>query len=308
MPQLNPAKRSTDEVRILSVDGGGNRGILPARILQEIEKRTQRKAADLFHLMAGTSTGGIIACGLAAGMAGKALGDLYAARGARIFAAFLCSGQQIQANWRGPKYSAEVLDGILNDALGQTSLRDVGSTELLIPTYVIELSKPQMADGVVSTRTPMFFKTWAARGMASPRINTPMNIILRSGMWHGPLLQLLLIFRRRNRELIKEDTFGVVDGGVFANNPSLCALASAYKLYPGAKFTLVSLGTGSLERDITYGAAKHWGDLHWLHPILSILMDGNADSICYQCDQVLRDRHKQFQNHARARSTQSAIS
>ena len=52
------------QIRILSIDGGGIRGIIPAMILAEIERRTHRRIADLFHLIAGTSTGGILALGL----------------------------------------------------------------------------------------------------------------------------------------------------------------------------------------------------------------------------------------------------
>ena len=48
-------------VRVLSIDGGGIRGVIPAAVLTEIERRTDRPAAELFDLIAGTSTGGIIA-------------------------------------------------------------------------------------------------------------------------------------------------------------------------------------------------------------------------------------------------------
>ena len=87
----------------------------------------------------------------------------------------------------------------------------------------------------------------------------------------------------------------MIDGGVFANNPSMCALVSAYKLYPEAEdFIVVSLGTGSLERPIPYNEAKDWGLVHWARPILNVLMDGNADTTCYQLDQVLGESHYRF--------------
>jgi hypothetical protein len=88
----------------------------------------------------------------------------------------------------------------------------------------------------------------------------------------------------------------MIDGGVFANNPSMCALASAYKLYPAAEgYIVVSLGTGSLERPIPYNQAKDWGLVHWARPILNVLMDGNADTTCYQLDQVLGKSHYRFE-------------
>ena len=72
-------------IRILSVDGGGIRGIIPARILQRIEEGTEKHAIDLFHLIAGTSTGGIIGCGLLKGKTAAELAQLYADRGGEIF-------------------------------------------------------------------------------------------------------------------------------------------------------------------------------------------------------------------------------
>src|SRR5215472_16748701 len=72
-------------IRILSIDGGGIRGIIPARILQRIEESTGKPASTLFHLMAGTSTGGILGCGLAKEKPARQIADLYAKRGGEIF-------------------------------------------------------------------------------------------------------------------------------------------------------------------------------------------------------------------------------
>jgi patatin-like phospholipase/acyl hydrolase len=73
-------------IRILSIDGGGIRGIIPARILQRIEEGTgDNRANDLFHLIAGTSTGGIIGCGLMKGKKAAEMAQLYADRGGDIF-------------------------------------------------------------------------------------------------------------------------------------------------------------------------------------------------------------------------------
>jgi hypothetical protein len=295
MPQIEAGKHDNQDIHILSIDGGGIRGILPARILQEIERRLNKTAAEMFHLISGTSTGGIIACGLATGNSAKDLGDLYHQRGGEIFARSMWQRISNPADLAGPKYAPGVLEGILAQVLQDKTLRDVTAAELLVPTYAIELSKPQNSEGVVSTRAPMFFKTWKARGVQLGDGDKPLdfNFALKdvaratsAAPTYFPPAQI------RNES---NDLFGVVDGGVFANNPALCALSAAYVLYPGANFTLVSLGTGSLERRIPYDDAKGWGDLQWLHPILSVLMDGNADTVSYQCDQVLGGRHFRFE-------------
>jgi predicted acylesterase/phospholipase RssA len=82
-------------VRILSIDGGGIRGIIPAFVIQNLEQRTGRAMRDLFHMIAGTSTGGLLACGLArpsTPMSGAELEELYVNNGPKIFARSLWDG------------------------------------------------------------------------------------------------------------------------------------------------------------------------------------------------------------------------
>jgi hypothetical protein len=279
-----------EELRILSIDGGGIRGILPARVIEHIEQETGRSAKDLFHLIAGTSTGGIIGCGLLAGKTAKELGDLYAKRGGEIFSRSLWQTVSTLDNLNGPKYSADTLEAILKEQLGESWLGDTQGVELLVPAYMIELPTPIDDHGVPTTRQPYLFKSWKARGTrldpgddrrkldfrlrdiaratsAAPTYFSPARIQNRSGEW-----------------------FAAVDGGVFANTPSMSALVAAYKLYPGLAarhVIVVSLGTGSRERPIPYDRARNWGELSWLHPILSILMDGSADTVSYSVDQVI---------------------
>jgi hypothetical protein len=67
----------------------------------------------------------------------------------------------------------------------------------------------------------------------------------------------------------------------------MCALVSAYCVFSQAKkFMIVSLGTGSLERPIPYAEAKDWGLVHWARPLLNVLFDGNADTTCYEVEQM----------------------
>ncbi|HEY1962863.1 MAG TPA: patatin-like phospholipase family protein [Rhizomicrobium sp.] len=296
MPQPNLGPRNAqDNIFILSIDGGGIRGILPARVIAEIERRTDRPAASLFHMISGTSTGGIIACGLASGHSASDLGNLYAQHGGEIFARSMWQRASNPAQLTGPKYQPDNLEAILRSTLGNALLGDIRSTEILIPTYAIQLFEEEENDGVASSRKPMFFKSWKARsvGLAPGEKPEQFNFLLRDVARATSAAPTY--FPPANVTNSAGESFGVVDGGVFANNPSLCALSAASVLYPGATYTVVSLGTGSLERRIPYAEARSWGDLNWLHPILSILMDGNADTVCYQCDQLLGGRHKRFE-------------
>ena len=124
------AALSAQTIRILALDGGGIRGILSARLLQEIEQRTGKPATDLFHLIAGTSIGGITACGLLKGMSAKALGDLYAARGGEIFSHSLWHTVTTLDNLAGPKYAPTALETILKEQLGDTWLSQTRDTQV----------------------------------------------------------------------------------------------------------------------------------------------------------------------------------
>jgi hypothetical protein len=299
MGQTETAALPAQTIRILALDGGGIRGILSARLLQEIEQRTQRPAIELFHLVAGTSIGGITACGLLSGKSAKALGDLYATTGGEIFGHSLWRTVTTLDNLAGPKYAPTALEIILKQALGDTWLSETRGAELLVTSYCIRLSKPVPLDGgaVQTTRMPYFFKTWKARGTfldpgdEAPALDFRLREIARATSAAPTYFPPAMITNRRG------ETYAMVDGGVFANNPAMCALASARRLYRGhaARFLLVSLGTGSLERSIDADAAVKWGEVSWLHPILNILMDGNADTVCYEADQELGGDHIRFE-------------
>lgn len=286
-------------IRILSIDGGGIRGILPARLLQEIETRTAKPAADLFHMIAGTSTGGILACGLLAGLPARQLGDLYANHGGEIFAHSFWRTVVTVRNLDGPKYQPDALEKKLQGTLGDTWLSETKGAELLVPSYCIHLPKPIPLDGnrVQSTRLPYLFKSWKARGTAlndgdhPPELDFMLRDIARATSAAPTYFPPAGIKNKAG------DTYWMVDGGVFANNPAMCALTSARKIFPSARrYLLVSLGTGSLEREISSDEAGGWGEIGWLHPILSILMDGSADTVCYEVDEMLGEEdHKRFE-------------
>src|SRR5208337_3624634 len=157
---------SEKTIRVLSIDGGGIRGILPACVLQEIETRTGKDIASLFHLISGTSTGGIIACGLLKGVPADKLKDLYVKEGGNIFSHSGWRTMETLWNLNGPKYSAENLESTLKSTFGDTWLSETSGPELLVPSYCITLPKPVGLDGdrVQSTRMPFLFKSWKARG------------------------------------------------------------------------------------------------------------------------------------------------
>jgi predicted acylesterase/phospholipase RssA len=284
-------------IRILSIDGGGIRGIIPGRILQRIEEGTGKRASDLFHLIAGTSTGGIIGCGLLKGKKAREMAQLYADRGGDIFHRSLWDKVTTIDGLTNPDYDAGPLETILGDELGDAWLSEGQGAELLVPSYAIQLPFEQPGDGLglLVPRAPYFFKSWKAKGSKidpgdePDKLNFKLKDIARATSAAPTYFPPALIQNRAGEQ------FGMIDGGVFANNPAMCALVSAYRVFPDAKeFMVVSLGTGSLERPIPYDEAKDWGLVHWARPILNVLFDGNADTTSYEVDQMPGVSHYRF--------------
>ena len=142
-------------MRILSIDGGGILGLIPAMVLAEIEGRAGCAAGKLFDLVAGTSTGGIIACAVAAGIPARQAAELYRQRGGAIFARNM--GHRIATGFGlwGPQYTAEGIETALHGVFGDRRMSDCDAAELLVPTYDI------------GARSPVLFKSAKRSGLGS---------------------------------------------------------------------------------------------------------------------------------------------
>ncbi len=227
---------------ILSVDGGGIRGIIPATVLAEIEKRTRKPIAQIFDLIAGTSTGGIVVAGLCKkdDQLNILLKIFYQKYGSYIFRSFFL--RKAIAWFNGAEYSYKNLEHVLTGYFGEDTLSNTLSN-LLLTSYDID------------NHCPFFFKNWredrnliklkdALRATtAAPTYFTPKHLKIN----------------QINRVLI--------DGGIFANNPAACGYASGKRLFPNDDITILSLGTGTLERTIKYSSSKRLGNglsLYWI--------------------------------------------
>jgi len=254
-------------VRILSIDGGGIRGIVPAMVLAELERRAGTPAHELFDLIAGTSTGGIIACAVAQPRprAAAELVELYLVEGPRIFRRSLGRRVASAEGLLDEKYDDRALDAALERYLGGAALRDA-RTRVLITAYDLH------------AREPFFFKSWRAGA------DVPMTIAARATSAAPTYFEPVLWNGR-----------SFVDGGVFATNPAMCAYAEAARLRSGEEHVVVSLGTGKQTRRIDHEDAKDWGQLEWVRPVIDVVFDGVADTVEYQLDQLAGGRHHRFQ-------------
>jgi uncharacterized protein len=262
-------------LKVLAIDGGGIRGIIPATILSAIEERTQTRTAHLFDLIAGTSTGGILALGLtrpdghgepkfsAADLAG-----LYRKEGKRIFNRSLWHRIVAVDNLTDEKYEATGLEAVLHDYFGDSRLKDA-VTEVLVTSYELE------------TREPWFFARHKA--LADPAFDFAMRFVARA-------TSAAPTFFEPEKLTVTTPPGGLVDGGVFANNPAMCAYVETKQLHPDHdEILVVSLGTGQHTRPIHYADARDWGLALWAKPILNVVFDGVSDTVDHQMKILCRD-------------------
>lgn len=248
--------------RILSIDGGGIRGAVPARILGWLEQRLG-PSAQTWDLIAGTSTGGILAAGLAHTTDGrlptysaKQLLGLYVQRGGEIFARKWYD----VASLLKVKYPATGIETVLQEYYGATLL-STSLTNVLITAYDIAKGKPK------------FFKTTKARTCPPEEgENVPL--------WYAARCTSAAPTYFPSKD-------GFVDGGIFATDPAMCAYAEARAMWPAEEIFLLSIGTGYRDDLIDPDKAANWGGLRWLSPIIPMLMSSNAANVEYQIRQFL---------------------
>lgn len=264
--------------KILSIDGGGIRGLIPALLLAEIEEQTQKPTVELFDIIAGTSTGGILTLGLAypdtegkPRYSAEEMTEIYSHRGKDIFPHSLWRKIRTLNGIFGVLYSPKGLETVLDEYFGNTPLTDA-LTRVLIPAYDIQ------------NRTPFFMKSWKNAFRYIPMKNVARATVAAPTLFPPALIP------------VGDSIRALVDGGIYVNSPAISALCEARKLFPDENdFLLVSLGTGSMTRPINYTAAKRWGKLGWIMPLLLCMFDGSSTAVDYQSDELLNDDYYRFQ-------------
>jgi patatin-like phospholipase/acyl hydrolase len=251
-------------IKVLAVDGGGIRGIVPAVILGELQKRLGRELWQTFDLIAGTSTGGIIALGLGTlcnngkPYSADQLLNLYVQNGSAIFQkSWLTPLRQLLL----PKYSPDGLQATLTRFFQATEFC-TALTPLLISSYNLQ------------KQLPFFFKSHLIA--ARPDYNWKVTDIARATSAAPTFFPPFHLTRGA-------DDYALVDGGVFVNNPSMAAYVEARLLYPdAARVVVVSVGTGDRQDRITYATAKDWGLIGWAKQIIPVLMDSVSEAVDFE--------------------------
>lgn len=254
--------------RILSLDGGGIRGIISATWLAELEKKLPHPLHQYFDLIAGTSTGAIIACGVSHGIPASEIAELYENRGREIFpstASRLWSrlSRVATEGLSAPKYDGKGLKKVLKDAFKSHTFGTL-KQKTLVTSYD------------VTSRKAVIFKSNKAKHKMIP-------------IWKvcKASSSAPTYFPATTIELNGLDS-PLIDGGVVANNPTACAIAEAVKLQATLdSLEVFSLGTGKTNRPISAEEANDWGASQWVIPMIDVLFDGSADSVDYIASQIV---------------------
>ena len=267
------------KIRVLAIDGGGIRGVIPARILvhieeilREVSRDEKAKISDYFDLVAGTSTGGILTALILAPEPSYSAEDmvkLYVEHGDGIFTRSAMTRSIDRGGLFHPLYQHEPIEAILEEYLGDLKISDL-KRPCLIPTYNIE------------NGTATFISSLGI--LQNPRYNCLVKDVIRA----TTAAPTYFAPTRKRR-----DAF--IDGGMFANNPALCAYIEATKFpsEPRAQdIMILSLGTGSINRNYPYDLARRWGRLNWIRPALEIYSSAASQTVNHQLEMLYLNKER----------------
>ncbi|MFQ5729132.1 MAG: patatin-like phospholipase family protein [Waddliaceae bacterium] len=248
-------------VRILSLDGGGIRGLIGLKVLEEVEKRTREATCNLFDLIAGASTGSITALALSAPkevgsteprFSAQNITQLYMEKAKEIFppVPWWKKPFKVVEDLAEPKYGLG-LEKVMDEYCGNTLFRDA-LTEVMVPSFEITESEPWFFQRTVARIDPQFdsltMKEVVLAATAAPTYFRPRQI------WK----------------------YAFIDGGVCDNTPSTTIYSLAKQMFhqPDDKHLMLSLGTGSCKEVIPYTSDEGFGEIDWAPKVLGLLLQG----------------------------------
>lgn len=261
--------------RILSLDGGGIRGVMTARLLERIEERVPGFLGRA-DLLAGTSTGSILAVGLAKGLGPGGIRELYENDGPSIFKHNFFDDLADGWGLVHAKYATAPRLKALKKVFGDTTLGQLGK-RVVVATFDLDSTTGPSSKPVKRTWKPKFFHNFP--GADSDGAERAVDVVMRSSAApvYFPIYQ------------------NFVDGGVVANNPSVCAVAQALNPGTGGQvlqdLRVLSLGTGFNAQWVTSDHGD-WGVMNWGFKLVDMLMDGAVGLADYQCAQLLGECYR----------------
>lgn len=317
---------SSHSYSILSIDGGGIRGIIPCLVLAKIEQLLEDKQiGELFDLISGTSTGGILAAGLVKRTEDESLE--YPAK--ELLKLYLGEeGKEIFSRPLGPvnffrqlfaaKFSDSPMEAIMHDFFGNYKLSET-HPNILITSYDTEAKKPFYFSSLKAKQEIEQWQKESAAGEGNGRFQPQEDFLLRDVTRATSAAPTYFPPKKIDQAYEQFQRLSLVDGGVFANNPALLAYLEGKQIWKDsqaynqkvnefeefmdrqskgmyaqvssdnyeAPFLLISIGTGQTKRPYTYEKVRTWGAASWVKPIIDILMQGVSESVHYQMQYLL---------------------
>lgn len=260
--------------RVISIDGGGIRGLVTTILLQRIVASAGLEdLLDGVDLIAGTSTGGLLALGIAHQLDLQTIRSVYVDKGPDIFDDSWLDDLVDLGKLRGADYDIKPLKQELRTLFADATLGDL-KKRVLITAFDLD---NEATDPQERTWKPKLFHNFPGPDNDRQMMAADVGLYTSAAPTYFPSVD------------------GYIDGGVYASNPAMCALAQTqddrHKPTPPLDdVLLLSLGTGTSLQYIK-GRSHDWGYAQWVKPLISLMFDGTAGIADYQCRQILGNRY-----------------
>lgn len=263
---LRAPKHVRKRIQILSLAGGGYRGLFSALLLQRLEDECQLR--DCFDLVAGTSVGGIIACGIAAGIPAGKISAALEKHGPRIF-----KWRRVREALRPfvAKYPSRPLSRAIDEVLGEQSKGMLN--DIAIPLVVTSVSQ-------TGACARIFYSRGTSRSRAGIRLSDVALATAAAPTYFRPL---------------RIDSETLIDGGLVANAPDLVALTEALKGL-GAELEevhMLSIGTAAMPSGSSAKEQGAPGSMSWVlrRGLFELAANAQETLAVEQCQAILGGRY-----------------
>jgi patatin-like phospholipase/acyl hydrolase len=253
--------------KILSLSGGGIRGLITLKILCRIEEDLGISIAETFDLYVGTSIGSILTAALLSNHQRTARQLLDACDHQTLSTFFPWSYKcYLYPLAPGSKYPGTGKRSVIDKWLPDITLNDLNKP-VCFPVFDITKGHPVVLNNITKGETPLRFAVDACSAAMTyfPAVQSPLT-----GDWY-------------------------CDGGTVANNPCMIGITEGSLLWKCGieQFAVLSIGTGYVRRKINGASAVYWGAIGWLrNGLIDMIMDAPVDEVVKQCNLLLG--HQRF--------------
>ena len=251
--------------RILVIDGGGIKGVMPVSFLAHVEESLPQNIAAYFDLICGTSTGGIIALALGLGLSARETLAFYETHGPKIFYG---DSRRWFRGWFRARYNPQPLRTALCEVFGERKLGE-STKRLVIPSFNIDTGDVHVWK---TSHHPRFERDYKASAV-------DVGLSTAAAPTYFPTHRLAC-------------GTPLIDGGMWANNPIAVALVEAIGIlnWPRDDVRVLSLGCTTTPLNVDWGRAHSLGKLGWAQKLADVFLAGQASGAMGMAQHLIGDR------------------